>query len=126
MSHSNAREPKRPPSTRYGQLPRLVDICEVAEHLGVSVRHVRRLVAERRIPYVKWGNLLRFDPEEISTWLVLRRVDPLLHAAAINEPSDRCHITDAAVGGGVNGWPVSIFGNPRRGANYFAERRAGY
>jgi excisionase family DNA binding protein len=60
-------------------VPRLVDICEIAEHLGVSVRHVRRLVAERRIPYVKWGNLLRFDPEDISTWLVLRRVDPLVH-----------------------------------------------
>jgi excisionase family DNA binding protein len=61
------------------QLPRLVDIGEVAVHLGVSVRHVRRLVAERRIPYVKWGNLLRFDPLEVSSWLALRSVDPLVH-----------------------------------------------
>jgi excisionase family DNA binding protein len=59
------------------QLPRLVDIGEVADHLGVSVRHVRRLVAERRIPYVKWGNLLRFDPLEVAGWLSLRTVDPL-------------------------------------------------
>lgn len=62
------------------QLPRLVDIGEVADHLGVSVRHVRRLVAERRIPYVKWGNLLRFDPLEVSSWLARRTVDPLVHA----------------------------------------------
>ena len=29
----------------------LMDISELAEYLGVSVRHIRRLVAERRIPY---------------------------------------------------------------------------
>jgi len=43
-------------------LPRLLTIEQIADHLGVSVRHVRRLVAERRIPFVKWGHLLRFDP----------------------------------------------------------------
>ena len=61
------------------QLPTLVDIGQVADHLGVSIRHVRRLVAERRIPYVKWGNLLRFNPREISNWLADRTVDPLAH-----------------------------------------------
>jgi excisionase family DNA binding protein len=55
-------------------LPRLLDIEEVAEHLGVSVRHVRRLVFERRIPFLKWGHLLRFDPSEIAGWLDARRV----------------------------------------------------
>ena len=38
------------------RLPRLLDIAGVAEHLGVSERHVRRLVAERRIPFIKWGH----------------------------------------------------------------------
>jgi excisionase family DNA binding protein len=47
----------------------LMSIAEVAEVLGVSVRHVRRLVQERRIPFFKWGHLLRFDPDEIETWL---------------------------------------------------------
>ena len=51
------------------RLPRLLDIGGVAEHLGVTERHVRRLVAERRIPFVKWGHLLRFDPDEIASWL---------------------------------------------------------
>ena len=36
--------------TRSDQVPNLIHITDVAEHLGVSVRHVRRLVAERRIP----------------------------------------------------------------------------
>ncbi len=35
-----------------------MDIAGVAVHLGVSLRHVRKLVAQRRIPYVKWENLL--------------------------------------------------------------------
>ena len=47
----------------------LVDIEWVAARLGVKVRHVRRLVADRRIPFVKWGHLLRFDPAEIEAWI---------------------------------------------------------
>ena len=70
---------RSPPRAGAVQLPRLLDIHEIAGHLGVTVRHVRRLVAERRIPYVKWGNLLRFDPEEISNWLAERRVDTVVH-----------------------------------------------
>ena len=55
-------------------LPVLLDINGVAAHLGVDVRHVRRLVAERRIPYVKWGHLLRFDADEIATWIEASRI----------------------------------------------------
>lgn len=50
-------------------LPVLLDLPGVAAHLAVSERHVRRLVAERRIPFVKWGHYLRFDPGEIARWL---------------------------------------------------------
>ena len=37
---------------------------------------MRRLVAERRIPYLKWGHLLRFDPRDIAAWLDDSRVQP--------------------------------------------------
>jgi len=57
-------------------LPKLLDIAELAEHLGVTERHVRRLVAERRIPFIKWGHLLRFDPGEIAAWLDRSRIPP--------------------------------------------------
>lgn len=40
-------------TTTPAKLPHLLDIAGVAEHLGVDVRHVRRLVAERRIPFIK-------------------------------------------------------------------------
>jgi excisionase family DNA binding protein len=51
-----------------------MDIEAVAERLSVGVRHVRRLVTEKRIPYRKWGHLLRFEPEEIEEWLEAARV----------------------------------------------------
>lgn len=50
-------------------LPRLLDIDQLAQHLGVTSRHVRRLVAEKRVPYLKWRRFIRFDPAEIAAWL---------------------------------------------------------
>jgi excisionase family DNA binding protein len=52
-----------------GHATPLWNIQTVARRLGVEVRHVRRLVTERRIPFIKWGHLLRFDPAEIEAWL---------------------------------------------------------
>jgi excisionase family DNA binding protein len=61
---STPSKPTAPP------LPeRLLTIAEVADALGVEIRHVRRLVHERRIPYIKWGHLLRFDPVEVAAWV---------------------------------------------------------
>jgi excisionase family DNA binding protein len=37
--------------------------------LAITERHIRRLVAERRIPYTKVGGRLRFNFARIQTWL---------------------------------------------------------
>ena len=58
-----------PDTPGQATLPDLLDITQLAEHLGVQPRHIRRLVHEKRIPYVKWGHLIRFDPADIATWL---------------------------------------------------------
>lgn len=55
--------------TRTRHARSLMAITDVAELLGVEVRHVRRLVHERRIPFIKWGHLLRFDPADIQAWI---------------------------------------------------------
>ena len=47
----------------------LIDLPAVARRLGVNDRHIRRLVAERLIPFIMWGHLLRFDPIEIDAWI---------------------------------------------------------
>ena len=49
--------------------PPLIDLPQLAARLGVNQRYVRRLVAERRIPFIKLGWLLRFDPAEVERWL---------------------------------------------------------
>jgi excisionase family DNA binding protein len=56
-----------------GAVPTLVDIETVAGYLSVSIRQVRRLVAEERIPYVRIGGLIRFDPGDIIQWIDDRR-----------------------------------------------------
>lgn len=52
----------------------LLDIRAVAEHLATSERHVRRLVDEHRIPYLKVGHFVRFDPADLAEWLDACRV----------------------------------------------------
>ncbi len=52
-------------------LPELMTTDQLAERLGVTRRHVRRLVDERRVPFVRVGRFIRFDPAEISAWLGL-------------------------------------------------------
>ncbi len=49
-------------------------IDQLAQRLGITVRHVRRLVADKRVPYYKVGRLVRFDPAEITQWLQTRRI----------------------------------------------------
>lgn len=51
------------------EIPQLMTIDQLTERLGITKRHARRLVAERRVPYLKVGKLMRFDPAEIAAWL---------------------------------------------------------
>lgn len=44
-------------------IPQLVDMLQITE------RHVRRLIAEGRIPYTKVGGRIRFNHARIITWL---------------------------------------------------------
>ena len=57
-----------------GEIPKLLDIAAVAEPLCVTERHVRRLVSERRIPYVKVGRFVRFDPADVADWISAARI----------------------------------------------------
>jgi excisionase family DNA binding protein len=81
----------------------LLDIEEVARLLGVGVRHVRRLVADRRIPYLKWGHLLRFDPVDIEAWLDEAR-RPAKGAEVVSMPALRIR-RNGCVKGGRRPWP---------------------
>jgi excisionase family DNA binding protein len=54
----------------------LLTVAEVARSLGVGDRYVYRLVDERRVPFIKLGHYVRFDPAELAAWLDEARVLP--------------------------------------------------
>ncbi len=56
-------------ATTVQQLPQLLDRPTLAGLLGTTERHVRRLVAERRIPFIRVGRFIRFEPGAIERWL---------------------------------------------------------
>jgi len=58
-------------------LPQLLTMDQLAERLGVTRRHVRRLVDERRVPFLRVGRFIRLDPSKIADWLNSNRVPRL-------------------------------------------------
>lgn len=58
--------------------PALIDVRAAAELLGTSERQIRSMVFERRIPYMKIGPKLRFDPAELEDFLDANHY-PALH-----------------------------------------------
>jgi len=71
----------RPIAERTPARAPLLDINAVAEALCVTPRHVRRLVAERRIPFFKVGRFVRFDPADLDIWLGQQRVE--IHSCTV-------------------------------------------
>ena len=70
---SSASERSPLAGAEVGRLPTLVDIQTVSRSFGISMRQVRRFVANGEIPFVRVGHLIRFDPEELNDWIDARR-----------------------------------------------------
>ena len=60
---------------RTPELDTLLSVEQAAERLGTSVRFVRRLIAERRIAYVKVGRHVRLDPTDVEAFIAASRVE---------------------------------------------------
>lgn len=66
------------PSAPVPVLPtELLTIEEAAERLKMSVRYVRRAVAERRIAFHRLGRSIRFDPADLAAFVQAGRVEPM-------------------------------------------------
>lgn len=61
-----------------------LDVTSAAAHLGTTVSHVRRLVLERRIPFLKVGAKVRFLVADLDDWLLAQRVEPVNNTATWN------------------------------------------
>jgi excisionase family DNA binding protein len=54
----------------------LLDIRAAANKLGCSERFVRRLVQERRIPFIKLGGTkVRFSDSDLDHWIIGQRIE---------------------------------------------------
>jgi excisionase family DNA binding protein len=56
-------------------LDTLLTVDQAAARLGTSVRFVRRLIAERRIAYVKLGRHVRIAAADLEAFIVSGRVE---------------------------------------------------
>jgi excisionase family DNA binding protein len=56
-------------------LDTLLTIEQAAERLGTTERFVRRLIAERRIAYVKVGRHVRISEHDLINFVAIGRVE---------------------------------------------------
>jgi excisionase family DNA binding protein len=54
-------------------MERLWGVNETAEFLGIRVSTLRDWVFRRKIPCIKVGKLVKFEPAEIEQWLETRK-----------------------------------------------------
>jgi excisionase family DNA binding protein len=66
-------------------MDQLLSPQEVADRLGTSLRFVRRLVLERRIPFIKLGRHVRIATSDLDAFIAAGRVE----AGSVPSPSRR-------------------------------------
>lgn len=48
---------------------RLLTIAELSEFLRTPIGTIYHWISQKRIPYVKLGRSVRFDPEQVNLWV---------------------------------------------------------
>ena len=59
----------------------LLDINQAAERLNVTPRFIRRLIAQRRIDYLKIGKFIRFHTDDLDSWIEDQRIQHITYKA---------------------------------------------
>lgn len=62
-------------TARHTQRGRLLSVTEAAETANVSVRMIRRLIAERRIPFHHVGRHVRITEDDLCAFIEAGRVE---------------------------------------------------
>ena len=58
----------------------LLTVEEAADRLGTSVRFIRRLRTEGRIPVIKLGKHIRIDSNDLDAYIDASRQEPALRS----------------------------------------------
>ena len=53
----------------------LINVRQLSESTGLSVFTLYSWINQKRIPYVKVGRLVRFDPKKIEKWIEGKTVE---------------------------------------------------
>lgn len=66
-------------NTRKNEMPtgRLLTVDAAADRLSTSPRFIRRLIAERRIEFVKIGRYVRIGESALQDFIEAGRVEPM-------------------------------------------------
>lgn len=62
-----------------------LDVQEAAAYLNTSVRFVRRLIAERRIAFHKFGVHVRLAMADLDAFINAGRVEPITEASVFQD-----------------------------------------
>jgi excisionase family DNA binding protein len=54
---------------KYSKVMKLLDVSQLSEMLNVKKKTIYDWVHKNKIPYLKLGNLVRFNPNDIDQWL---------------------------------------------------------
>ncbi|MHB8485215.1 MAG: helix-turn-helix domain-containing protein [Candidatus Acidiferrales bacterium] len=108
MHHSNAhygqvpvfsaKIPKNPETQIEGTSARegLLTIREASQYLSVSVSTLYGWVWQRRIPFVKIGRVLRFDPQDLAAFIEANKHVPRKEISPSSSRVNPCYNTRAA------------------------------
>jgi excisionase family DNA binding protein len=66
----------------------LLTVDQAAQRLSTGTRFIRRLIAERRIPYVKLGAHVRIDDADLDAFIDAGRVNPQARQLSLGYPQD--------------------------------------
>ncbi len=55
----------------------LLTIQQAAKYTGLSTHTLYKMVSQRRVPFVKLGGALRFDPNKLDQWIKQNTVMPM-------------------------------------------------
>ena len=65
--------------------PELLTIDQAADRISMSARYVRRLIAERRIPFYRLGRAVRIDPADLISHITAGRIEPITETTVWND-----------------------------------------
>jgi excisionase family DNA binding protein len=75
---------------------RLLTVQEAAKYLAVSVSTLYGWVWQRRVPFVKIGRALRFDPSDLEAFVDANKHRPRKEFSYSGSRANPCYNTDAA------------------------------